>query len=101
MLNMPKTRTGKCSVGFIIAFFVLLALLQILVASGQRGGNTFFSNPLLAVTGITAGTSGVLSFFIGIFSIIKHKERSVWVYLTTLVGLFILIFVLGEILATH
>lgn len=98
---MPKTRLGKWSVRLIVIFFLSLATLQLLVTSGQRGGATFFSNPVLALTGLGAGISGVLAFFTGIIGVIKSKERSPLVFLATTMGLVILIFMLGEILSPH
>lgn len=81
--------------------FALFGLLLLLVTFGQRGGETFFSNPGLAITGILAAAAGVLAFIVGIIAIIKHKERSILVYLSTLLGLFILLFVVGEIVSPH
>ena len=98
---MPKTRLGKWSVGLIIAFFVFFMLFQILITSGQRGGATFFSNPLLAVPILIAGICGVSALFAGIIGIIKRRERSVLVFLATVIGFFVLFFVLGEILFPH
>lgn len=98
---MPRTRLGKWSVALIVIFFLLFATFQLLVASGQRGGDTFLSNLLLAVPMLVAGICGVFAFFTGVTSIIKSQERSVFVFLATAMGLFILIFLFGEILAPH
>ena len=98
---MPESRLGKWSVGLIIVFLLLFATLQLLVASGQQGGATFFSNLVLAIPGSLGGISGVFAFFTGIVAIIKSKERSVPVFLAAAMGLFILIFLLGEILSPH
>lgn len=98
---VPKTNLGKWSVGLIIALFAFLTLFQILVASGQRGGATFFSNPLLVVPLLIAGICGVSAFFAGIIGIMKRRERSVLVFLATVIGFFVLFFVLGEILFPH
>lgn len=94
---VPKTNLGKWSVGLIIALFAFFTLFQILVASGQRGGATFFSNPLLILPLLFAGICGVAAFFTGIIGIIKRRERSVLVFLATVIGFFVLLFVLGEV----
>ena len=98
---IPKTCLGKWSVSLIIIFFLLLLVFRLLVASGQRGGATFFSNYILAIPAILMGTSGVLAFFVGIISFLKSRERAILVFITTLIGLFVLIFILGEILSPH
>jgi hypothetical protein len=94
---MPKTKFGKWSVGCLGLFFVLLLLARVIVASGQAGGETFFSNPLISVPMSLAGIAGVLAFVFGVYSIIKQKERSVLVFVTTLIGLLILGFAAGEL----
>ena len=98
---IPKTRLGKWSIWLIIVFILLFIMFQILVASGQRGGDTFFSNLALSVPMLIAGISGILAFFTGIIGIIKSKDRSVLVFIATVIGFFILFFVLGELLFPH
>jgi hypothetical protein len=98
---MPKTLLGKWSVLLIIVFFLFFELFQILVASGQRGGEKFFSNLWLTIPILIAGISGISAFFTGIIGIIKSKETSVLVFLAVLIGLFVLWFCLGEILYPH
>ena len=98
---MPKTTLGKWLVALIVAFIVLFISLQLLVASGQRGGATYFSNLALSVPVLIAGISGVSAFFTGIIGIVKRKERSVLVFLATIIGFFIPFFVLGEFIVPH
>jgi len=92
---------GKWSVRLIVAFAVFLASFGILVASGQRGGDTFFSNPILTIPGLLAATSGIAAFITGLISIVRRKERSISVYLAVTLGLIVLVFVLGEIIFPH
>jgi len=98
---MPKTILGKWAIWLIVVFFILFAVFQILIAAGQRGGEKFFDNLLLAIPGLLMATSGIGSFFTGIVSIAKYKERAVLVFIATLIGLLILLFVLGEIIFPH
>lgn len=97
----PTTPLGKWSGRFIIIFFVSLAMFYLFVASGQRGGETFFSNSLLTVPILVVGAAGAGAFFTGIFGILIQKERAVFVFATTTIGLFVLLFALGEILFSH
>jgi predicted Abi (CAAX) family protease len=98
---LPKTSWGKWSVGLIVALILFFVLFVILVASGQRGGETFFSNLLLRVPMLLAGTCGVAAFVTGLIGIIKSKERSILVYLAIFIGFDILVFCLGEVLVPH
>ena len=97
----PSTTLGKWSVWLIIGFIVLFAIFQILVALGQRGGDTFFSNLALSVPMSIAGISGISAFFTGIIGIIKYRDRSISIFISTTIGFLILLFILGEILFPH
>jgi len=103
---MSHTTLGRWSVKLIIVFFALFILVQIISAIGRAMG-AFDSNSfnlfqiLIPITIIPAGVCGVAAFVIGILSIIKSKERSVFVFFSTAIGLFVLLFVLGEFLFPH
>lgn len=96
-----KTNLGKWSVWLIVAFVLFFLILNILVWSGQRGGETFFSNPYLAISGLLAAFSAIASFFLGLVSIIKDKEHSILVIIATVIGFLVFLFVLGEIVSPH
>jgi len=97
----PKTKLGKWSVGLIISFFVFLGIFFMFINLGERGGETFFSNLKLTIPFCLAAISAIASFFTGIISILKNKERSILVFLTTLLGFLILLWCLAEILFPH
>jgi cytochrome bd-type quinol oxidase subunit 2 len=97
----PTTTIGKWSTGLIIAFFLFFLVFLILVASGQRGDDTFFSFTALTIPGLLAGVSAVSAMVTGVISIVKSRERSVLVFLATAIGFLLLILLLGEILVPH
>jgi len=97
----PTTSLGKRSAWLIFTFAVSLALFGILVASGQRGGDTFFSNPILTIPILVAAIAGISAFIVGLASILRRRERSISVYLAVGFGLITLIFVLGELIFPH
>lgn len=98
---LPESQLGKWSVGFIIALVCFLGLLFLFIAVGQRGGKTFFSNLYLAIPTICMGITGVSAFFTGIIGIIKDKDYSVLIIVSTIVGFFVLFWILAEILFPH
>ena len=98
---MPKTVSGKWSVWLIVAFVVLLVLFFIFVAAGERGGEEFFDNLLLAVPMALAGACGIASFFTGLIGVIRSRERSILVYPAILIGLCVLLWVLAEVIFPH
>jgi hypothetical protein len=97
----PKTSPGKWSLYLIGGFFLCLAFLILMAASGQRGGETFSDNLMLAIPGLLAALCGIAAFCTAIIAIFKSKERSVLVFLAALIGLGILLFCLGEFLFPH
>ena len=97
----PSAVLGAWSVRLIalaLAFFILFAVL---VALGQRGGETFFSNLVLTIPILIAAILAVCAFFTGILSIIRNRERAVFVLISTAIGFFVLIFGLAEITFPH
>lgn len=94
----PKTPLGAWSVGLLAAAALLFAAAQGLVASGQRGGETFTDNLALSIPLLLMTVCAVLAFLMGIVGIVRSKERSVFVFLATLIGLVVLVFMIGELL---
>jgi hypothetical protein len=99
---LPKSSLGKWSIGLILAFFVLFAIGNIVVAiQGPIAGQTFLSNPILSIPMLSSAVAGGLSFFTGFIAIIKNRDRSVLVFLATIIGLLILDFVVGNMLFSY
>ena len=98
---IPRTVPGKWSVWLIAAFILLFALFYILVAAGQRGGETYFSNLLLAVPYTLAAICGIASFFTGIIGVIRSRERAILVYPSMIIGLCVLLWMLAEVIFPH
>ena len=101
VIYKPNTALGKWSVILIVVSFIFFILLFSFIASGQRGGDTFFSRPALAVPMLLAGISAACAFFTGITCIIRNRERAIFVYISTVIGFFILLFGLAEIIFPH
>ena len=97
----PSAVLGAWSVrliAFALAFFILFAAL---VALGQRGGETFFSNLALTIPMLIAAILAVCAFFTGILSIIRNRERAVFVFISTVLGFLVLLYGLAEIIFPH
>ena len=84
---LPKTSLGRWSVGLAIAFILFFFLMVDL--TGWTFGPGF--NPVLAVVLkiILAGMPGA-AFVTGLISMIKRKERSVFVLVSMALGLWFL-----------
>jgi len=56
---------------------------------------------VLTIPILLAGTSGVFAFLTGLIGVIRNRERSILVFLAMLIGLFVLLFCLGEVIFPH
>lgn len=80
----PKSSLGKWSLGIIIVSPILFYLVL----------NYLLLEDPLTTGGIIYGSA----FLFGIIGILRKKDYSVFVFLSTLIGLFILLFVLQQVL---
>ncbi len=97
----PSTFLGSWSIRLIVFSLLVFIVFYSLVASGQRGGDTFFSNLALAITMLIAAILAVSSFSTGIIGIIRNRERAIFVYISTVIGFFVLLYGLAEIIFPH
>ena len=98
---LPATRAGWWSLRLGAVFAGSLALILALVVSGQRGGDTFFDNVLLGLTGLAAGASVIAAGIVALFAVLRRGERSIVVYFVLLIGLYALVLVIGEFASPH
>jgi hypothetical protein len=105
---MPKTNLGKWSVILIplmfVLFFVGSSLTDTLyegVPSGRTILQDIMSRPALALSMLTGFAAGVTALVIGLISIIKKKERNLLVYLSSLIGAGLTLFLIAEIAFPH
>jgi hypothetical protein len=89
---LPKTVLGKWSVGLIVVFFLLAAVLKIFI-SGQRASDT----AKFIALGIEAAAAGG-AFVTGIVSVIKSKEGTFLVLLSIVIGFIFLMFLIPSCL---
>jgi len=83
---LPKTPLGWWSVGLVVAWILLFVLAQVILGSGPD------YNMPLAYAFTTICISVALAIFVtGLIAIIKSKERSILVFLSTAIGLYSLL----------
>ncbi len=92
----PKSPLGKWSVRFAAVFLLIFILASILTGLGGVD-----LGPVGPIFGITFGLSGLAALVTGLISIVKNKERSILVFLAVFLGIFALVFILGDILIPH
>ena len=97
----PRGRTGWAAAGCLAAFIVSLLVFALLIQSGQRGGETFFSNPWLAAAGLGAAVSAIAGGVLGVLALVRDGDRSGLVVLAVVVGALVALWVGLELAFPH
>ena len=97
---MSSTRVGRTSGRLLALSGGLFATFAVLVASGQRGGDTFFSNVPLAATMLGAAASAIAAGVAGVVAVRKH-DRTPAVIAAIVVGTVVALWTVGEIALPH
>lgn len=99
---MLKTKHGKWALELSALFFILLSFGNMLVfLQGPRENMTFLDNPLLSFTMLGAYLAAIMASVVGSVSIIKYKERSILVFIVSIIGFLMFIFLIGELALDH
>jgi thiamine transporter ThiT len=90
---MPGNRLGRWSVGLIIVMPILFVIgtsfassLYETVPAGRNLLADITARPLLTLTMLAGVAAGISGFITGLLAIIKKKEKAFLVYLSTLLG---------------
>ena len=105
---MPKSTIGKWSVGLILGMFILLAFGSSLANSlyeSVQSGRTILEDitkrPVLSISMLLGFGSGISALVTGLFALIKQKERAILVFVSTIIGAGLTLFLIAEILFPH
>ncbi len=105
---LPSSTLGRWSVGLIIAMPLLFAIgssFTNLIYNGVPAGGTIpadiIARPALALTMLAGMVAGISAFITGLLAIIRKKDTAVLVYIASVIGGLLLIFLSGEILFPH
>jgi len=108
MFLIPKTISGKWSLGLIVAmpilFFIGTSFTNTLYKSVPAGSTILkdiVGRPALALTMLAGMAAGISAFIVGLIAIIRQKERALLAYVATLIGMLLILFLIGEILFPH
>jgi len=100
MKIVPRTALGKWSLVLICLFGLMLLLFFVMVnVFDQRGGEHLWSNLLLFLPMLIAALSAAASFVTGLISF--FKERALLVFVSTIIGLLVTIYVVMEFAFPH
>ena len=80
---LPKSLLGWWSVGLVIANILFFALSQVILGPGPD-----YNMALAYTLTIVASCIAVVVFVTGLVSLIKSKERSIFVFVAMAIGLY-------------
>jgi dolichyl-phosphate-mannose--protein O-mannosyl transferase len=83
---LPKSLLGWWSVGLVVASIVFFVLFQVILGPGPD-----YNMPLAYTLTIVLAVIAVAAFVTGLISIIRSKERFVFVFVAMAIGLYSLI----------
>ncbi|MEX2100527.1 MAG: hypothetical protein WEB19_03850 [Acidimicrobiia bacterium] len=100
-LMVPATTAGRwCLASFTFGVLGFITMV-VSVSSGQEGGDTFTDNWWISGPALFAALGLVGAFITGLFAIVGSRERAAAVFLVTVIGAIVTLFMVGEILTPH
>ena len=103
----PKSNLGKLSFALIVLMpmFIYVGASFVSFYESVPAGETILHDiivrPRVALSMLGGFFSGIVAFFCGVFGIIRKKDYSVFVFISTILGFFVLLWVIAEILFPH
>ena len=104
---IPKSRLGKLSVLLIvimpILFYIGMSFVSFYesIPAGRTIPQDIVTRPGVALSMLAGFVSGIAAFFTGIIGIIRKKDRSILIFLSTIMGFLVLLWCFAEILFPH
>ena len=98
---MPQTGLGRLSARLLLTAAVGSAVFFSFVASGEKGGDTFFSNPRLATSVLAAAVLAVAAGAVAGVAIVRHRERSPLAFAIAVVGALVAAYAIAEVSIPH
>ena len=104
---IPKSHFSKLSVVLIaimpIFFYIGMSFVDFYesIPAGRTIAQDIIARPGIALPMLTGFISGIAAFFTGITGVIRKKDFSILVFLSTAMGFFVLLWCLAEILFPH
>ena len=104
---LPKTILGKWSVALIVAvpvfFYIGVSFVSFYrpIPAGKTILRDIAARPGVALPMLAGFVCGIAAFFTGIMGIVKKKDYSIIVFLSSAMGFFILLWCFAEVLFPH
>jgi hypothetical protein len=104
----PRTTLGRWAVGLIVAMPILFAIGSSFTSSRYESvpaGQTILADiaarPALALAMLAGMGAGISAFVVGLLAIVKRRENALLVYVSTVIGGLLVLFLAGEVAFPH
>ena len=101
---MPRSPLGAWAVGLIVAMpilFVIGSSLSSSIYESVPAGRNLLADvaarPFLALTMLAGTGAGISAFIVGLLAIVNHKENALLVYVSTVIGALVMLFLVGQL----
>lgn len=105
---MPGNRLGRWSVGLIAVMPILFVIgssfsssLYESIPAGRTLPADIAARPFLALTMLAGMAAGISGFITGLLAIVKQKENALLVYISTVIGGLLTLYLVGELALPH
>ena len=105
---IPKTKLGRWSVGLIVVMPILFVIGSSFAGSlyeSAQAGQTLLADisarPFLAITMLAGMAAGIAGFITGILAIFKQKENALLVYVSTVIGGLLSLYLIADLAFPH
>ena len=104
---LPKTTLGKWSVVLIIImpvfFYIGMSFVDFyeFVPAGKTIPHDVVVRPGVALPMLAGFVCGIAAFFVGIIGIIRKKDYSVFIFLSTAIGFLVILWCLAQFLFSY
>ncbi len=103
MRFLPSTRLGRIACWLAVAFVAFFIANQALIGLWDATSMSPWgaARGVLIAWGILGLSTGLVAGVLALVAVLRRRERGVAVFLAMVPGLFVLLFVLGELLFPH
>ena len=105
---IPRTTLGMWTVGLIAAMPILFVIgssssssLYESVPAGRTILADVAARPILALSMLAGMVAGFTAFIVGLLAIVKKKENALLVYVSTVIGGLLTLFLVSELAFPH
>lgn len=101
---LPTTKLGRVACWFALGFLAWLLIVNPIVMMMNRPEGLPIAEPfrtLAIILALTGFASGLVGAVLSLIAIVRSRERSIAAFAVLAPGVFVIVFLLGELLVPH